>query len=238
MSTKVVLDSGRLTQVFNRQAKRLIDNKFHQMAGDNDSEQEFLLGLEALGREIKKMEGREFHKNALPLLIVVSRSAIQLRHQMARIRVDGKKGFLDANVVNNTLPASHDLCVIFDVEVGYGSEEGEPSDYDASFNIRGRCGLSVEEGVALAFHDSQIFDGRRYLYLLGADEKIIRFRNDIARRDKHRVYPAIMNSDHGPTLTYSSPKENKHYSHGVPSRPINEVIYHDFPKSTVIGIRT
>ncbi len=235
MSTKVLLDSGQLTKIFNQQAKRLIDNRFHRMAFDND--QEFLQGLEFFGREIKKMEGREFHKDALPLLIVVPRRVVSLRHQMAKIQVDGKRGFLDASVISNTLPPTRDLYIIFDVEIGYGRKEGEPTDYTASFNARGRRGLSIEEGVALVFHNPQAFECRRYLYLLGADEKIMRFRGDVFNRCNNRAYPAIMNSDNGPALTYSCPKENRYFFHSVPSRPINEIIYYDFPKSIVMGIR-
>lgn len=235
MSTKVVLDSSRLAQIFNQQAKRLIDNKFHQMAGDND--QEFLQGLEALGREIGQMENREFHKNALPLLIVVPRMTIRLRDQMAKIYVDGRRGFLDEGIARNTTSPAHDLYIIFDIELGHGHKEGDPSDYFGSFSARGRRGLSVEEGAALAFQDNQIFEGRRYLYLLGADEKIIRFRGDVLNRNKKRVYPAIMNSDNGPTLTYSHPKENRHFSHSVPSRSAKEILYHDFTKTIVTGIK-
>ncbi len=235
MSTKVLLDSSRLTQIFNQQAKRLIDNKFHQMAGDND--QEFLKGLEVLGHKVGKMAEREFHRDALPLLIVISRHTIQLPYQISKIRIDGKRGFLDASVVSNTPTPSHEIYVVFDVEVGHGHKEGEPSDYAASFSTRGRRGLSVEEGIALAFHDSQAFNGRRYLYLLGAEERIMRFRGDTLRHDKSRVYPAIMDSDNGPGLVYSNPKDNKHLSHSVPSRPVNEMIYYDFSKSIVIGIR-
>ncbi|TSC89714.1 MAG: hypothetical protein G01um10143_204 [Parcubacteria group bacterium Gr01-1014_3] len=236
MSAKVLLDSSRLAKIFNRQAAKLIDNNFHYLAGDND--QEFLKGLETLGSEIKKMEDREFHRDALPLLIVIPRRTIQLRYQVAKLKVDGRKGFMDAGVVDNTLPPSHDLYVIFDVEAGHGQKEGDPSDHAGSFNIRGRRGLSIEEGVALAFQDEQVFDGRRYLYLLGADEKIMRFRSNLTHKNKSRVYPALMNSDNGPGLVYSNPKDNKHFSHSVPSRPANEIIYYDFPKSIVMGIKS
>jgi len=153
--------------LFDQQVRTLLWQGCPDAAGMK--EEQFLRCVEPLGREISEIG--QVPDGYIPFLIVIPDRFVPLRKQMAMLRRNGGAPSVSLNpdalknaegVVTKPVP-----YLIFDVESGAATRGAAPGECVKRFRQEGRCGLTVEEGMALVTHFPETL-GNHYIDLPGS----------------------------------------------------------------------
>ncbi|MDO8466791.1 MAG: DUF5701 family protein [bacterium] len=208
-----IIEVGRdtLIEVFDLQAKKLLDSSYERQA--KDGSQDFLRRLSFLAKFVRTNEEilhLNFHENYIPCLIVIPSAIIAWYEQLSDVFI-GQVGHLslagvcdkEAGAFYKPPPsAPEDIYLIFDVEPGVEYRE-DINNVRNRFNVADRRGLTVEEAIALLSYDPEMLT-RTNLYLLGC-----------APGPGSRVM--AMRADKGTVLGYANGV--KSVTFGIPSTP-------------------
>lgn len=167
MSNKVTLSPRRLFRVFEKQAGYLVDKKYDQLAGVN--KEIFLKELGRLGTELKKFDYLRFHEGNIPLLVVISRSMLDIDLQMKKLKIGSNPGISNiGNYEKFKAPSVQGkIYLIFNVDSGRDLGSCGASTAKAALRIDGRAGLFIEEGIALARYYHNVILNKSF-YLVGS----------------------------------------------------------------------
>ncbi len=189
MAEIVEVARDQLVEVYDRQAKKLLDLCYEQKAGKQSVN--FLKRLSFLARFVRSNEEvlhLTFHENHIPCLIVIPDQVVSWLRQLKDVFVGqveelSRSGECDAEARAFYQPPStvpNDIYLIFDVEPGIEYRE-DINNVRRRLNEADRRGLTVEEAIALLCWDPEILT-QRNLYLLGCppvpSSKVMAMRAD------------------------------------------------------------
>lgn len=189
MSDIVELDRNRLIEVFEKQARKLLEIRYELKAGEGSGA--FLKRLSHWAKFLHSSDAlmmMTFHKGHVPCLLVIPNQVVPWTLQLKDLRAGpldelSLPGGCDSEVRAYYKPptwAPPDIYLIFDVDPG---DNGD-SDVDGAgsrFNKADRRGLTVEEGISLAAYMPELLEESN-LYLLGCppvpSRKVMSMRAD------------------------------------------------------------
>jgi hypothetical protein len=153
-----------LAELFTKQTGRIIERKFHVIAGLSESDfiNRHLMSLKQL--LIQYYEGAEFKENRIPFLIVVPHTIVPLSYQLKTIResigdtrweyVIQPEWFKNAEgVATPEIP-----YLLLDVDTGYALRNTRPKKCVEIFTAEGRFALTIDEGLALITHFPEVLE--------------------------------------------------------------------------------
>ncbi|MFH2136184.1 MAG: DUF5701 family protein [Patescibacteria group bacterium] len=197
-------------ELFEQQVERLVECGWAAAAWKTrDDFRHWLAPLADLVCRVGKMD-----TDRIPFLIVVPHSVLSLEHQMERLVVEGKRGFIADEVASQLKnlhsigekPSPYLICGVDDGMTTVGQTS------DACLTILCSCGrrsgLTFEEGVALATHHPQSLADHDFA-LLGTQYGKKRGERDLC-------YLELWLSQCGPTINHHWP-ESRNERRGVPS---------------------
>ena len=151
-----------LEELFAKQVKTIVERKFHKPTGLSGSDfvnRRIMPLKQLLARNIKDTKIEESH---IPILIVLPHTIVPLSYQLERIRESLNDIQLDHIIKPEWFENAKGVStpdkpyLLLDVETGYLMKNTTPKKCVKIFKDQGRCALTVDEGIALISHFSEI----------------------------------------------------------------------------------
>jgi len=151
-------------KIFTDQTKRIIERKYHIEANLSESDfinryvtplKELLVGLDA---------DTELRENRIPLLLVIPHNIVPLSYQLEIIRNIINKQQLEYIIKPDWFENAKGVLtpdkpyLLLDVETGYAMNNITPKKCVQTFNDAGRFALTIDEGIALITHFSEVLE--------------------------------------------------------------------------------
>ena len=166
----------QMTKEFDRQVGNLLQKRYPQVAGVRADE--FIKHIQVLRAGIRKIAAVEKnHKEAsIPFVIVVKNQLMPGEKAITLVELKNKKGFthMDANEIKafSTIEGikipNGMAYLLVDVDTGKGSLNITPNEAIMILKKEKRSPLTIEEGIALITHHSEILKNNNCFSMLGS----------------------------------------------------------------------
>jgi len=154
----------KLLREFERQVETITGKEYAEAAGMKPDEYRKM--FEPLKERIREIAGREkeMKEGHIPFVIVIKNDVIAPEKEMPLIELDGKKGYttLDADTIKGFKPIegvkipNGKAYLAIDIETGKTTLGKTPDEAIKKIKSEDRSPLTLEEGVALITHHSEI----------------------------------------------------------------------------------
>jgi hypothetical protein len=152
----------KLETIFTDQTNRIIENKYHIIANltEIDFINRHLIPLKQI--LVSLNVNTEFQENRIPFILVVPHNIVSLSYQLGIIRKIMNKKQLEYIIKPEWFENAKGVLtpdkpyLLIDVETGYAMKNITPKKCVKAFNDEGRSALTIDEGIALITHFSEV----------------------------------------------------------------------------------